>query len=177
MHIHFRPSWPLLLFPILAILTLLEAVDVSQKLEPQGPLKVTLDYALATSWPPDRVAATSRNYVYSSHLTFASSVDALSDSQLWTIAADGFREMDAARLQYSIKKGLVPRVMTVLAFGNEIILASSMKGASSFNYAFQNTPVLESLQLCQMVWRDCICPDCAPMTVAFPNFCRVSRFG
>ncbi|KAI0403814.1 hypothetical protein F4802DRAFT_279354 [Xylaria palmicola] len=42
----------------------------------------------------------------------------------------------------------------VLAWGNEIILASSQKGKNYFSYEYKQTPVLGSLELCQIIWRD-----------------------
>ena len=38
--------------------------------------------------------------------------------------------------------------MSILAFGNEIILASSQKGQPSFIYNYGDTRVLDSLRLC-----------------------------
>lgn len=44
--------------------------------------------------------------------------------------------------------------MTVLAFGNEIILSSSQKGGNSFSYEYGDTEVLKTLLLCQVAWNE-----------------------
>ncbi|KAL2131056.1 hypothetical protein VTI74DRAFT_5595 [Chaetomium olivicolor] len=45
--------------------------------------------------------------------------------------------------------------MSILAWGNEIILTSSQKGSQSFSYNGPDTPLQRSLQLCQaVVWQD-----------------------
>ncbi|PKY04113.1 hypothetical protein P168DRAFT_343239 [Aspergillus campestris IBT 28561] len=144
----------------------LGAYDVSAPLDPQGPLKVTLDYGLAMSWPQERAPEINnirRNWQFSSHLVFASRVGdsdeespPISDGQLWQIARDAVGEMQAGRKRYGILVEAEPGAMGILAWGNEIILASSMKGAGSFSYDFQggNTEVARSLQQCQMAWRD-----------------------
>lgn len=129
--------------------------NLDRPLKPLGPLGVRLDYSFATAWPPDRTVLTGRNYLWSSHLTFAKSVDSITDGQLWQLARDAFNEMPPDRIQYGIGKKWQAGVMTVLAFGNEIIFASSTKGSSSYTYEYHNTPVLQDLQLCQVIWRDC----------------------
>lgn len=132
------------------------AYDISTPLRPLGPLGVTLDYSLATAWPLDQEPSTGRerprNWMWSSHLTFGQSVDAITDAQLWQIAIDAHGEMRADLAQYGIGKKNMPTVMTVMAYNDEIILASSQKGQVSFSYQYKNTRVLESLQLCQAVW-------------------------
>ena len=67
--------------------------DISLPLDPAGPLKVTLDYGLATTWPwPQNVSLTTAkcNWQYSSHIVFANRVGdsdesdpPISDGQLW----------------------------------------------------------------------------------------------
>ncbi|GIK01849.1 hypothetical protein Aspvir_005890 [Aspergillus viridinutans] len=143
------------------------ANDVSVPKDPLGPLKVTLDYGLAINWPREQnanIKNAKRNWQYSSHIVFASPVGnsdeknpPISDGQLWQIARDAVDEMTADRKQYGIVRDEAePTAMGILAWGNEIILASSMKGAGHFSYDFLNgqTPVGRSLQECQMVWRD-----------------------
>ncbi|KNG85196.1 hypothetical protein ANOM_008093 [Aspergillus nomiae NRRL 13137] len=145
--------------------------NVSQPLDPVGPLKVTLDYGLATTWPnPQDVHDNTahRNWQYSSHIVFANRVGdsdqsnpPISDGQLWQIGRDAVDELIRDRIRYGTTSYSQPKAMTVLAWGNEIILASSMKGAGSFSYDFLggDTPVGRSLQQCQMVWRDTSLPD------------------
>ncbi|KAB8211920.1 hypothetical protein BDV34DRAFT_219137 [Aspergillus parasiticus] len=151
--------------------------DVSEPLEPLGPLKVTLDYGLATTWPQPQdvhINSVQRNWQYSSHIVFAGRVGdsdesnpPISDGQLWQIARDAVDEMINDRLQYGTHVLAQPRAMSILAWGNEIILASSMKGAGSFSYDFLggDTPVGRSLQQCQIVWRDTIVPGQDPTNV------------
>jgi hypothetical protein len=57
-------------------------------------------------------------------------------------------------VQYNIvrSKGKTPLAMSILAWGNEIILSSSQKGQQSFSYDGPDTPVKRSLQLSQATW-------------------------
>ncbi|KAL6229676.1 hypothetical protein BDW75DRAFT_90837 [Aspergillus navahoensis] len=135
----------------------LNAYDLSNRLEPTGPLGVTLDYSLAINWPQPidpSDSSSRRHWAFSSHLVFKNTVDQITDAQLWQIARDAATEMEADAEQYQISKKRTPNAMGVLAWGNDIILASSQVGQSSFTYDYKSTPVLESLKLCQMVWRD-----------------------
>ncbi|CEJ58369.1 hypothetical protein PMG11_07026 [Penicillium brasilianum] len=150
----------------LAVNPSLGVYDISAPKEPLGPLKVTLDYGLATTWPTRQDLQNTnirRNWQWSTHIVFASPVGdsdasqpAISDGQLWQIAQDAIEEMSRDRIQYGMVPRAEPNAMGILAWGNEIILASSMKGAGSFSYDFRSgeTPVGESLQRCQIVWRD-----------------------
>lgn len=152
-------GWQVVLaFFALVLSTVLGEPNFDKPLKPKGPLGIRLDYSFVTAWPPDRTVQTGRNYMWSSHLTFSSSVDTITDGQLWQLARDAYNEMIPDRVQYGIGKKWQPGVMTVLAFGNEIIFSSSTKGTSSFTYEYQNTPVLQNLQLCQVIWRDCLLP-------------------
>ncbi|PKX96894.1 uncharacterized protein P174DRAFT_457637 [Aspergillus novofumigatus IBT 16806] len=128
---------------LLAILGALVAInpilsgarDVSVPLDPLGPLKVALDYALATTWPEERrLTNVQRNLQFSSHIVFVSRVGdsdeenpPVSDGQLWQIARDA---------QYAISKTKEPKAMGILAWGNEFIIASSIRGAGHFSYDF-----------------------------------------
>lgn len=60
-------------------------------------------------------------------------------------------EMNQYHIRQDINK---PGAMTVLAFGNEIILSSSQKGGNSFSYGYGYTKVLKTLQLCQVAWNE-----------------------
>ncbi|KAE8376064.1 hypothetical protein BDV26DRAFT_282973 [Aspergillus bertholletiae] len=146
------------------------SLDIRKEKDPLGPLNVTLDYGLATTWPTQQNVnqkVAKLNWQFSSHIVFAGRVGnsdendpPISDGQLWKIAEDAHQEMIRDAEQYGILLNQVPRAMTILAWGNETILASSMKGASSFSYGFLNgdTPVGRSLQQCQIVWRDTSSP-------------------
>ncbi|PYI01922.1 hypothetical protein BO78DRAFT_326425 [Aspergillus sclerotiicarbonarius CBS 121057] len=131
--------------------------DLSIRQDPKGPLGVRLDYSLATTWPTalDPKRKTTRNWLWSSHLTFNSPVSAIPDAQLWQMAFDAYNEIqDDMDLYKIVQAKNKPNAMTVLAFGNEIILASSQKGSSSFSYQFAGTEVLRTLQICQILWRE-----------------------
>ncbi|RYP45986.1 hypothetical protein DL768_007736 [Monosporascus sp. mg162] len=131
--------------------------DLSKPLKPRGPLGVTLDYSLATAWPEPRDPKDNkvfRNWVWTSHIQFKNPVSEITDRQIWQIARDAWDEVQIDREQYGISDRSKPGAMTVLAWGNEMILASSQKGTSSFTYKYKNTPVLETLELCQIVWRE-----------------------
>ncbi|KAL1864952.1 hypothetical protein VTK73DRAFT_5581 [Phialemonium thermophilum] len=135
----------------------LQAYDLSKQLDPPGALKVALDYEFATRWPTPLQSSgpqVPRNWVWSSHITFNGPVSEISDGQLWQIALDASDEVDPDRKQYGISPKNQPAAMGVLAWGNEIILASSQKGPTSFSYNYPNTDILLGLQLCQIVWRD-----------------------
>ncbi|KAE8343187.1 hypothetical protein BDV24DRAFT_149809 [Aspergillus arachidicola] len=189
-HSHPEPLLSTMLFPSVRSVGLLvlgalisvipiisDAHDVSVPLDPLGPLKIALDYGLATTWPrPQDIHLTKakRNWQFSSHIVFASRVGdsdeenpPVSDGQLWQIARDAVDEMIRDREQYGILAGAQPTAMGILAWGNEIILASSMKGAGSFSYDFLggDTTVGRSLQKCQIVWRDISLPGKDPTNI------------
>ena len=44
--------------------------------------------------------------------------------------------------------------MSVLAFGNEIIMASSQKGKQSFVYDYPESEVKRNLEMCQALWSE-----------------------
>jgi len=135
----------------------LYAYDLSTPRRPLGPLGVTLDYSLGTTWPTalsNTGPQVPRNWAWSSHLTFNQPVSQITDAQLWQIAFDAYNEMAPDLAQYQINPRNTPSAMAVLAWGNQLILASSQKGPTSFSYNYPSTPVLSSLQLCQTVWRD-----------------------
>ncbi|KAL4891312.1 hypothetical protein BDV59DRAFT_194489 [Aspergillus ambiguus] len=151
---------------LIAVNPTLGVYDVSEPKTPLGPLKLTLDYGLATTWPAVQDVSLNkvvRNWQFSSHIVFADPIGGsdednptVSDGQLWQIARDAVDEMVNDRVQYGIRVEAQPTAMGILAWGNEIILASSMKGAGSFSYNFLDgeTPVGRSLQQCQIVWAD-----------------------
>ncbi|PGH17919.1 hypothetical protein AJ79_00818 [Helicocarpus griseus UAMH5409] len=130
--------------------------NIEHQLKPQGELGVALDYSLATSWPEEQDKKDNRarrNWFFSSHLKFKESVDQIEDGVLWQIARDAIDEMTAEAEQYGITRRNIPGAMAILAWGNEIILASSQRPIS-FSYGYHGTEVLESLKLCQMVWHE-----------------------
>jgi hypothetical protein len=144
--------------------TVYGAYDVSRPKDPKGKLKVTLDYSLATSWPEpkDDKFTGQRPWTWSSHIVFKEAVEkGITDGQLWQIARDAVDEMSVDRVQYGIGPPAEPTAMGVLAWGDEIIISSSVKGAGSFSYNFQggNTEVRESLQKCQILWGERSLPD------------------
>lgn len=142
---------------------MINGYNIQNKLEPQGPLKVSLDLALARVWPDNTniKQQVKRNWMWNSHIKFHNPVDdpidGISDGQLWQIARDAWFEMKADFDQYQIGnyRNSLPTAMTVLAYDHEIILASSQKGQLNFLYDYANqSPVTRSLQACQIVWRE-----------------------
>jgi hypothetical protein len=119
-------------------------------LNPKGKLGVTLDYSFATAWPHNKSrgpgADVKRSLLFSSHLQFGRLVEEITDAQLWKMCRDAVNEMiaDARQYGYPTDKQL-PKAMTILAWGNEIILASSQRNNVSFSYMFADTPVLKVL--------------------------------
>jgi hypothetical protein len=109
-----------------------------------------LNYTLATRWPQalsNTGKQVRRSFMWSSHLKFSKPVSEISDAQLWQMAHDLYAEMVQDMTQYSIGEGNQPIGMSVLAFGNEIILASSEKGQHPFACEYPESNVRKTLQL------------------------------
>ncbi|KAJ5464110.1 hypothetical protein N7475_007245 [Penicillium sp. IBT 31633x] len=142
-----------------AFCTVLNAYNLNtQRLESElSPLGVTLDFGFARNWPKaedfDANPQPPRSWVWSSHLKFEKEVSEITDGQLWQIALDAYNEIPKDMTYYGIRKGAMPNAMAALAWGNEIILASSHKG-EHFLYSLSDTPVSKALELCQIIWRD-----------------------
>ena len=149
---------PLIFVVVCAISAVLCDYDVSKRLEPEGKLKVRLDYGLALNWPEqyaaDREPQPPRTWFFSSHLTFKEPVDDISTGKLWQMAIDAYHEAINEGGRYGISERAQPGAMTVLAWDKQIILASSMKGVRSFSYALQETPVSKTLELCETIWKE-----------------------
>jgi hypothetical protein len=120
---------------------------------PEGDLGVRLDFHLATSWPTryvEKGRQIPRTFAWSSHLTFEKDVSALEDSDLWQLAHLVYAEMEANMKLYEVTvRKDKPRAMTVLAVGNEIFLASSVKKSANFAFAYPKTKVSNALEACQ----------------------------
>ncbi|KAL4767177.1 hypothetical protein BDW60DRAFT_212202 [Aspergillus nidulans var. acristatus] len=98
-----------------------------------GLLGVALHYNMASRWPESVIgkkSSVTRNCVFSSH-----------------IASEGEIKK---KLTPGQLKGQTLNAMSVLAWGNELILASSQKGKYSFAYEYAETKVLKSLLLCRV---------------------------
>lgn len=136
--------------------SLLNAVNLGQKFPPKGPLGVRLDYELATlgtgNGPPNYVFG-SKNVVFSTHLTFNEPVSSITNGQLAQMLKDAWKELAIDAQQYSLNTKRLPGVVTFFAFGNEVILSSSLRGPS-FTYEYGASPVKESLAICMAVWKD-----------------------
>ncbi|CAM1510070.1 Fc.00g004050.m01.CDS01 [Cosmosporella sp. VM-42] len=132
----------------------LNAANLKERFDPPGHLGVRLDYELATQ-KTTRIDANHR-WLWSSHLKFKEEVKSITSGQLTKIAIDAYKEMEADFKQYEIQgdEALLPDVMSILAFGTEIILASSQKGAGALIDRFPDSPVRQNLELCKIVWRD-----------------------
>ena len=143
---------------LLSLCQLLNAADLRQQHDPQGPLGVRLDYELASRSTKDSEKV--HQWVFSTHLTFNNDVAGVTNAQLRKIAEDAYEEMVVDFIQYSPKMEkkipgkpiLLPAVITILAFGNEIILSSSQKGYGAFINEVAESPVKEKLELCMAVW-------------------------
>ena len=143
-------------FLILITSTLLAvAYDLSSRRDPQGPLGIRLDYSLAVaSGGGTAQGGMGRQVVYTCHLKFKGNTESISDGQLFQMDIDAFKETEPERTQYKFGSRYKSAVMAVLAVGPDIFLASSQKGKASFTYGLQDSPVLKSLKLCQMVWHE-----------------------
>lgn len=132
-------------------------VDNPQRRDALGPLGVTLDFDFAINYPlpipPRGQKQVPRNFVYSSHIVLNNPVSRLTDGQLWQIAKDAHNEVFDDMRQYDLQRNTknTPLAMSILAWDNEIILASSQKGQNSFSYGVANTPVWQALERCQIV--------------------------
>ncbi|KAK4222285.1 hypothetical protein QBC38DRAFT_519445 [Podospora fimiseda] len=148
---------------------------VNDRKEPQGPLKIAVDWSLlnydGNFWQNDRSQV---NVMCSAHLTFKKPVSELfTDGQLWKMAKDAYDEMMIELDQYGIaidpayplnhKKNMQrqrwrPNAMGIMAWGNEIILASSQKGQWFSVGAKTWTPVRDDLEACQKANWDSVKP-------------------
>ncbi|KAL6864239.1 hypothetical protein J3F83DRAFT_743065 [Trichoderma novae-zelandiae] len=156
MHIPFagRLSYGYLLLLISCLFaSLLNATDIRIQKEPQGPLKVRLDYKLATRGSSPRRIVDSKNIVFSTHLTFTEPVSSITNGQLAQMLIDAMGEMQEEAKQYGYSYRKWPSAMSFFAFGHEIILSTSQKGPS-FTYDYAASPVRESLAICSAVWRE-----------------------
>lgn len=137
----------------------LNAADFSQRHEPQGKLKVRLDYDLANRDKRDFEGG--HQWVFSTHITFKGSVEDITARQLKKLAADAYEEMEVDILQYKPrmdkKKGtprMLPGVVTILAAGKEVFLSSSQKGQVAFINEVDDSPVKKQMELCLAIWAD-----------------------
>lgn len=145
------------LFVLIATLAnVLEAADLRNRRAPQGPLRVRLDHHFALNNRRNRQDADYRyRWLFSTYLVFKESVENVSPAQLQQMAIDAHAEMQQDITQYDPeldengKPVSLPTVMTILAFDNKIILSSSQKGASGFINSLPDSPVKESIDICQ----------------------------
>lgn len=65
-----------------------------------------------------------------------------------------FGELICGQTQYTIQgaKNNKANALTVLAFGSEIILASTQRGPISFVYDYPESQVKKDLEMCQALW-------------------------
>jgi hypothetical protein len=137
------------------------AYDLDVRKRPKGELGVAIDISLALKWPevpkgqsPNKPQSP-RNWLLSSHITFNEEVSTITDGQLWKIAIDAYNEMVPELQQYDVGLGKnLPGAMGLIAFGKELIIASSQKGPKMYIYQLldDDSPVKEDLALCQTVW-------------------------
>ncbi|KAI3588013.1 hypothetical protein IWW34DRAFT_876531 [Fusarium oxysporum f. sp. albedinis] len=160
-----------LLFILLLLSQFLDAIDLSVKHPAQGQPRVRLDSGLATQ-PIPGVAESDRRedqhrYLWSSYLVFNEPVSSITDGQLGMIAQVAHQEMEKDMRQYkpgffvkgTTKPVYLPSVMTIVAFGNEIIFSSSQKGQDGFINEWPQSPVKLALDRCSALWRDRVVND------------------
>ncbi|KAK4459172.1 hypothetical protein QBC42DRAFT_289823 [Cladorrhinum samala] len=130
--------------------------DLSERKAPVGRFKLALDYGLARenfqAVNPDlpNPKPSEANVLLSTHITFSRPVNELfTDEQLWQISRDAVDEVEGEVRQYGFKKALIPRATTIMAWGNETIIATSQKGQSFTYDSTKQTPVLSDLRLCE----------------------------
>lgn len=154
-----------IVFLLLGLTPLLWAIDLKQELDPQGALGMRMDYGLATrkSYSNDE---NKHEFVFSTHLIFKNSVKEISDGQMVQLAYDATKEMGKDLEQYGAKNKAgrpfppsTPTVVTIMAFGKEVIIASSQKGKLIFIDEVQTSPVSDQLEQCQMMWIDSVTPS------------------
>lgn len=135
---------------LLLIGAALAAVDLSKRLDPQGPLGLGLEYEFAKTGSSRR-----RPWQYNTHITFNEPTSAITDGQLVQIAVDAMDEMYDEQLQYGVKKTAwnTPYVISAIRFDNEIIVASSQKGGWQFMQNFPESKVSDALRRCQATFR------------------------
>jgi hypothetical protein len=134
------------------------AYDLSERLEPKGALKVRLDHDLAITWPnrlKKKGKQIRRTFLWSTHLKFMNPVSEINDGQLWQMADDAYKEMQAEQKLYGVNsKKDTPKAISILAFGNEIIISSTIKGMKPFAYEYKKSAVSATLQKCQSDWAE-----------------------
>lgn len=168
---------------------MLNAANFNVQHEPKGPLKIRLDYELASR--DQRQYEGAHQWVFSTHLTFKNDVEDVTPGQLRKLAEDAYKEMEVDILQYDPKLDkkkkkpvMQPGVMTILAFEKEIYLSSSQKGQSAYIDEVEDSIFKEQLELCKIIWAEFgVNPDspdhkngrkCGEVMV-FHQFSRVHR--
>lgn len=155
----FRQYAHMLLTVLLVFCQVLHAANFAEEHDPEGPLRVRLDYELATR--SNKEFEGGHQWVFSSHITFNEDVGDITDGQLRKIAEDAFQEMESNIMLYEPKwdrklgrPKMQPGVITILAVRKEIFLSSSQKGTVAFINEVINSPVKDQLELCQALWQD-----------------------
>ncbi|KAH7323234.1 hypothetical protein B0I35DRAFT_477113 [Stachybotrys elegans] len=138
-----------------AFSSVLEAANLATRKEPRGELGVRLDHHFAVNGRnkkqgPDRAF----RWLFSTYIVFKESVADIEPAQLQQIAIDAHQEMRDDIAQYAVDvdkedQGVLPTVMTILAFDNQIILSSSQKGANGFIDGLEESPVRVALNICR----------------------------
>ncbi|EHK49170.1 uncharacterized protein TrAtP1_000228 [Trichoderma atroviride] len=108
---------------------------------------------LGTKGGPPNFVHGSKDLVFSTHLTFNEPVSSITNGQLAQMVEDARKEALVDLEQYDFNEKRLPSVITIFAFGNEVILSTSQKGPS-FAYDFVVSPVQQSLAICTAVWKD-----------------------
>lgn len=167
-----------MLWALLAcLLSSVTAVDLSHKHTNLGDLGVQLDYNLAKygTVRPASVAARdktpkkgsgqqstagtsmvagsrgSKQYVWSSHLKFNKPVASIKDGELVEMLFRAWDEFQHNAELYGFASSLLPTAMTVMAFGDEVLLSTTIK-AKPFTMSYPFTPVAKLLNQCRITW-------------------------
>ncbi|KAF5019290.1 hypothetical protein F66182_8708 [Fusarium sp. NRRL 66182] len=151
------------IFLVLLLCQVLEAADLgNEPKRPAGELQVRLDWRLARTSETQEAARIA--WVFSTHITFNKPVRDIPETQLAGLTKKAYLEMETDIKQYGVKvknNGAIPAmpgVMTLLAFDNEIILSSSIKGSNIIT-GFTDTPLWERLNRCDDIYQHYVDPE------------------
>lgn len=143
---------------------LIQGVDLTQPQKGEGPLGVALDYDYAITPPrkskkPLNLQSKSDKmfrWTFSSILTFEHPVEQIEDEVLAQMVFDAYDEMGNNIKKYQVEgweneayPEIMPTVMTLFAYGHDIILASSQRGSDAFIGLYGTSQTAKHLQQCR----------------------------
>ncbi|KAG8355463.1 hypothetical protein FVEN_g6795 [Fusarium venenatum] len=155
---HQLSCWAILL--VLLLCQVLDAADLGDEPKtPAGELQIRLDWPLAKKSESGQAARLT--WLFSTHITFNEPVKDISRAQLGGLAQNAYLEMETDIKQYGVKYKpgkkilAMPGVITLLAFDNEIILSSSMRGPNLIT-GFEDTSLWARLNMCDELYKQYI---------------------